>query len=266
MLKTGLNNVTNREYHADTTHLSSSSLKLLITDLETFYQEKVLGIKPEQVEKAAFTEGSYVHSLILEPDNIANEYAFFEGWRKAGKEFDQFKELNAGKVILSKPQVHRCDAWAAAIKRRPEAMELLSGGESEHTICANLLDVAIKVRCDYINVDKGYIADIKTTGQISDIDVFKQTMKDFYYHLSAALYCQVAEVHYGKEFDFYFVVVSKIENTCEVYKLSKASKSTGQSLIIHALKRYKQCKETGIWNADDLQKVIKPTTYEIMEI
>lgn len=266
MLKVGENNVTNREYHADKTYFSSSSLKLLITDLEKFYQEKILGIKPEEEEKSVFSEGSYVHSLILEPEKIAQEYALFDGWRKQGKEFEAFKEANAGKIILSKPQQHRCEGWANAIKRRREAMELLKGGAAEYTLCSTLMDIPVKIRCDYINVDKGYIADIKTTGQAADVDVFKQTVRDFYYHLSAALYCEVAEQVHQKPFDFYFIVVSKPENVCDVYKLSKASRSTGHSFLIHAIKKYKQCMETGIWSNLELQKVIDTSDYEIAEV
>ena len=39
--------ITNEEYHAEVEHLSSSTLKLLITDLNKFYQEKILKIKDQ---------------------------------------------------------------------------------------------------------------------------------------------------------------------------------------------------------------------------
>lgn len=266
MLQDGINQVSNKDYHADTRYFSSSSFKLLITDLAKFHKEKILGLKEEQKENPNFTEGSYVHSLLLEPEKVAEEYAFFDGWRKAGKEWEAFKAVNANKTILSKPQAHRCHQWVASVERRREALELLTGGLPEHTICGKFMDVPVKVRCDYINIDKGYIVDIKTTGYPADTDIFKKTVRDFYYQLSAAMYCEVARSFYNKDFAFYFVVISKPETVCDVYKLSKDSMNEGHVYLVHAVNKYKKCLETNCWTEDELSHIIETGDYEIEEV
>lgn len=267
MLKDGINNVTNKEYHSDKVYLSSSNLKMILKNPAQFYDEKILGNKVPD-ERAVFDEGSYTHSLILEPEKIAEEYAFFEGFRKQGKEWEAFKEENKGKTLLSAPQKHRCHDLLDAYNRRPEAINFISGGLVEHTLCGKLLDVPVKVRFDYINIEKGYIADIKTTGYPADIDIFKNTVKDFGYELSAALYSEVAKQFYKKSFDFYFIVLSKPERVCDVYKASETTLNTGKVMVYKALKKYKTCLETGIWEDSELKKSaeLKKSNYEILEV
>ena len=83
-LKEGINHCTNEEYHGDKSYLSSSNLKLLIKDLPRFKKE-VLDGQRENKQVNAFDEGNYAHSLILEPNTIDDEYAFFPGFKKLGK-------------------------------------------------------------------------------------------------------------------------------------------------------------------------------------
>lgn len=263
-LEYGTNEVSNKDYHADTKFLSSSSLKLLLDDPAKFYKEKILGER-EHVSKPAFDEGSLVHALILEPHVIDMEFAFFDGMRKQGKEWEAFKLLHQGKTMLSKPQRARCEYYVEAYKRLPAAVELIKGGLPEHTICHKYGDLDLKVRCDYINIDKGYIVDVKTSGFPVDKDSFSMTVDQFKYQLSAVMYCKLAELEYGKPFDFYFIAISKKEQDCQVFKVSKETYMRGSLLMAEAIKTYKRCIDTGEWikkekaapNVDD---------YEILEI
>lgn len=266
MLKPGINKVTNEEYHADTNYFSSSSFKLLMTDLPKFYREKILHEVEERAENPNFSEGSYVHSMLLEPERVAEEYAFFEGWRKAGKEWEAFKAQHPDKTILSKPQQHRCQGWVASVERRREALALLQGGIPEHTICGTWKDIPVKIRCDYINVDQGYIVDIKTTGYPADADLFKRTIREYYYQLSAALYKEVASTFYKKNFDFYFIVISKPESVCDVYKMSEETMQEGYVYLTHAANKYIKAKGSNLWTEDELNRIIETGDYEIVEV
>lgn len=254
-LKIGENaGLTNAQYHSERDHLSSSNLKDLLKDPAKFYQEKVLGNKPPEEEKPHLLLGSYVHSLVLEPDQVAQEYAFFEGWRKAGADYKQFLAENPGKVVLSKPQADTGQRLANSVKANPHAIRLLSGGVPELSLASKILDVSVKARTDYINIEQGYIFDLKTTSHPTDHEAFKQTVRDYRYDLSAALYCQIAHDTYGKVFEFYFGVISKADLGCAVYKASSATLSTGAADVIKALVIYKKCKETGIWDLTSLGK------------
>lgn len=254
-LVAGINrDFTNNEYHADLNWLSSSKLKLLNDDLAGFHDQVILG--NHKVLKAPHLDlGSYVHTLALEPHMEHLEYAMFTGWRKAGKDWEAFKAdpAHAGKTILSVPQVEQGRLLATALKARPEILALIAGGESELSICSTILDVPVKMRADYINIDKGYILDIKTTHLPAGVENFRMTMKDYNYGLSAALYAQIAYQHTGKLFDFYFAVASKSDRQWDLYKASSETLSLGAADVTKALVTYKKCMASGLWVTPDQQ-------------
>lgn len=253
-LALGVNKCSNKNYHSDKSFLSSSTLKLLNEDPAKFYDQVILGNAVNE-SKPAYDLGSYVHTLCLEPDQEHAEYAMFKGWRKAGKDWEAFKDdpVNKNKTLLSLPQVEQGRMLAKTLKTRPEALELLSGGEAEVSICSHILGVPVKKRSDYINWDKGYIADIKTSSAPGGVENFREIVKKYSYDLSAALYTQIAYQHYGKIFDFYLIVISKLDKKCDVYKLSSATLSEGSSMVTKALVTYKKCTESGIWVLPDNQ-------------
>jgi hypothetical protein len=264
-LKPGVNHCTNAEYHGDKNYLSSSNLKLILKDPEKFKKEIIDGLREEK-QVNAFDEGNYAHSLILEPESVSDEYAFFPKFRKAGKEWESFKEENKDKIILSKPQKHRVEQWVDAYRKRPEAVQLISGGYPEHSIAGELMGINVKVRADYINVDKGYIADVKTTGYSPDVDSFSYVVKSLMYDLSAALYCQMFSQIYNKPFDFYYIVLGKKDVACEVYKASKETIERGDLLVMDAIKKYKYCKENNIWTNQRKDVIVEDSSYEILEV
>lgn len=264
-LTPGINNCTNEQYHGDKSYLSSSNLKLILKDPLQFKIEVIDG-KRENKQVNAFDEGSYAHSLILEPENVDKEYAFFDGFRKAGADWEIFKAANEGKILLSKPQKHRVELWVEAYRQRKQAVNLISGGFPEQSLALNYLDIKIKVRADYINIDKGYIADVKTTGYSPDVDTFSHVIASLGYDLSAALYTQMFSQHYGKKFDFYFVVLGKKEISCEVFKASEATLQKGEMMIIDAINKYKKCLKTGIWTNNKTSSILEEDDYEILEV
>lgn len=263
-----LQNSSNASYHANRTHLSSSMLKLVLTDIKRFHKEWILGEVEKEVEKSFYVEGSYLHSLILEPEKIASEYAFFQGLRKAGKDWELFKSQHDAKTILSAAQVSKVNAWHSAYKQRPEALVLCSSGLSEHTMVAELLGIPVKARADYINIEQGYIVDVKTTGYASGQEIFAHTCKEFMYDLSAALYARIASEVYGKPFEFYWVVVSKQDLICDIYKASAKTMGRGNSLVNNALLSYTIKKETGDWEpeAANIRPLLVGSKYDILEV
>lgn len=263
MLKLGINHVSNKDYHADTEFLSSSNYKTLLKDPELFYKEKILGEKEPRIESNSFTEGSLTHSLILEPHKVNEEYAFFNGLRKAGEDYERFTKTIGDKTLISRPQKIRCDSYREAFLKNKSATQLISGGDAEYTICTILNGIKTKTRCDYINSDKGYIVDVKTSSYPIDVDTFRMTCTTWDYQLSAALYLQVAEQHYNKKMDFYFIVIGKKELECEVYKASREFIEKGNLQIAKASKIYKQCIETGIWKSSEEKFT---TSEEILEV
>lgn len=251
-------------YHADRTRLSSSNIKQLLKSPEQFHTEWVLGQRPPEKENPNFSEGKLVHSLILEPDKMA-QYAIYPGLRKAGGAYEAFVAENPFKTILSAVQMRRCEELYKAYAKLPIAVEMLKNGYPEHTMLADILDVPIKTRADFINVDAGYIVDVKTTAGPTDIEVFKSTVIQYSYELSAALYCEAARETYGKLFDFYWLVLSKQDGGCAIYKASSDTLSMGTAMYTQGLVVYKKCKASGIWSFQQPKDNFS-STYEILSI
>lgn len=256
---------TNAEYHADRVYLSSSSLKLLLKSKQDFYKQFVLNEPTESRESTAFTEGTLLHSMVLEPEKVAAEYAFYEGLRKVGKAYEEFVSANEGRIIISVPQQQRCLKMLDAYRARKEAVQLIRGGEAELVMTGTINDVALKVRHDYINIDKAYIVDVKTTSMPSGVEFFKETVHTYLYELSAILYSKIAYKHSGALFDFYWIVISKFDFECHVYKMSPQTAAQGNELLGRALATFKKCSLANNW-VDELPAIIYDGDYEIESI
>ncbi|MEZ0208724.1 MAG: PD-(D/E)XK nuclease-like domain-containing protein [Candidatus Paceibacterota bacterium] len=266
----GLNDCSNADYHKDRKYLSSSVLKVIYKDLAEYKSQYIDGNKKEMSNQGALDEGSLTHAYLLDPATIKTEYAFYPGLRKAGADWEAFKaslDPDSGhKIIISKPQKLKVESYVKAFKARPEAVEMLKDGAAEQTICGTLNGVPIKVRFDYINVDKGAIYDVKTTGYPADVDSFKQTLNGLSYQLSAALYCALAEQYYNRKFDFYFIVISKSELECHVYKTSDKTMSEGRRMVDVACAKYLKAKETNVWIEPEVEVENEISNYEILEV
>lgn len=254
----------NAEYHADRTRLSSSALKLILKDPYQYWLEYLSPNPPPKEDKPAFADGTLLHALVLEPETIATNFAIYQGFRKAGKAYEEFVQNNPGKIIVSQPQLDKVSKWYNSVSANETALELLSNGLAEHTMLGQHLDVLLKARADYINTDAGYIVDLKTTSATTDPGVFAHTVKEFSYDLSAALYCDLAHQTYHKLFDFYWIVVSKTDLGTAVYKASSATLTRGAGMVIQSLVRYKKCNSTGLWTNENHGTIIN--NEEIIEI
>jgi hypothetical protein len=126
-------------------------------------------------------------------------------------------------------------------------VKMINGGIAELSLVAELDGVKCKIRADYIIPDKGIIFDVKTSRQETSPEIFKESVSMFGYDLSAALYARVAEAVYGRPFDFYFGVISKSDLNCEVYLASDKTIALGNQMVSQALRTYKRCLATGIW-------------------
>lgn len=259
-----LTKASNAEYHKDNTHLSSSSIKMLLKNPAQYYQEYILGNKSTE-SRPQFDEGSFVHTLVLEPEKVA-DYAVFPGLRKSGKAWEEFQAANKGKIILSAPQVNRCEQLYKSYASLPVATALLQGGSPEFTMTGKMLDVPVKARADYINIDKKYIVDIKTTSMPSDSEIFRHTIREYGYDLSAALYCQIAHDNFNSLFDFYWIVISKSDMMTNVYKASSQTLSEGAALVTAGLVLYKKCKASGVWDFEQPRPSFDSADYEVIEL
>lgn len=261
-MKLGLfTNISNEEYHKQLSveehFYSSSQLKTMLDDPETFYKKYISG-ELESEHIPAFDIGTYFHTAILEPHLLQEECAVFTGKARRGKEWEQFKLDNEGKSIITTKEYEQAKNLIVATQKSDIAMDLHKGGQAEVSLGIHVyatkedvfvgkddrifrLDikegwvqaqaipktakrVKVKVRCDYINAKKGYIADLKsTTGNAKDVHKTRNKISSYNYDFSAAMYVDLFNARFLTEDKpyrietFWWVFASKDYCNCQSY-------------------------------------------------
>ena len=263
MLKMGINKCDNETYHSDRTFKSSSTLKLFLKDPREYYKRYVLGEERDEVYKSAYDFGSYMHSLLLEPEKTILEFAIFEGATRRGKAYDEFKEANEGKTIITSSQAQQALDLLHLYNDHPDTKGLIEKGVAEHTLCVSLDDMLIKVRADYIK--EGMIIDVKTTSDPVDKFSAAKTIVRFDYDLSAALYVDAFKEYTGQDHDFIFAFLNKQNGDVGILKASNSILENGRKKYKTAIKKLAEAEKTGIYYSEGIQEVELPSWAEFNE-
>jgi len=263
-LKKGINKeISNEDYHLDRNYESSSSLKLFLKDSREFYKKYILGEREESKYKSAFDFGSYIHSLILEPEKTDDEFIIFDGLTRRGKAWTEFKEANQDKIIMTKSQEMTATSLVGAYTDNKETQGLIQDGQAEHTLCVNLEGMDVKVRVDYIK--DGMVIDLKTTSDPVDRFSAAKTIIRFDYDLSAALYVDAFKEYTGKDYDFLFVFLNKQNNEVSVLKASTNLLENGRRKYKAAIRGLLNARKTGIFYKEGVQEVDLPSWAEFKD-
>lgn len=255
--KEGFNkNIDNATYHANRTHASSSVLKTALKDIEEYKRIYVDGESAPVFNLEAMNFGSYLHTLILEPHLVEEEFAIWENIMCEGEEWEKFVLSNKSKIIITRSQRAHAKELLENFYRKEVLFNdkvvllnsLFTGGQAEETCCTNLEGLDIKVRFDYRDGKRFFINDVKTTSSAirSRKDVEK-VCASFEYDLSAALYCDVVEKVTGDKHDFYFTFLSKKDGQSSIWKASEAMLKRGRKKYQEAIRAILRGKEHGAW-------------------
>ena len=265
--------ISNEKYHEvlpwGEAFVSSSQLKDANEDIEVFHKKYILK-EIERKEIPAFAIGTYYHTAILEPELLGEECAVYEGGIRKGKVWEEFKKTNAGKAIITAKEFLQADALIQATKDSPIAMSLLAEGEAEVSLYTELEGVKVKVRADWINFEKGYVLDLKsTTGNAKDVRKVQQKISSYCYDLSAALYLDAFNNELGKAGeplleDWYWTFASKDFKNCRTYRASKHNLEVGRSKYKAALRLIKKYSELG-WQFQDEIIELDAASWEKLE-
>jgi exodeoxyribonuclease VIII len=257
--------IPNEAYHDNRTHISSSALKLFIDNPKLYFKKYELGEEEEEADKAqgAYDFGSYIHTRVLEPHLLDVEYAIYEGKTRRGKVYEDFCQKNEGKIIISRSQVEMADKMMSAyensgveIGRHGYHTEVpytnfFQQGDAELTACTDLMEVPVKVRFDYYKSTSKFasINDVKTTSIASlTQEAVQEACNKYGYHISAAMYVDVATALTGKKHDFYFLFMSKkAPYDVKLFRASEEMLERGREEYQMGLQKLKEARETGIW-------------------
>ena len=236
--------LSNEDYHADTEHLSSSSLKMAVDsplDFKKKYVHKE-ALPSENLEAFAF--GSYMHSLVLEPDVTKKEFAIYSGSVRRGVKYDAFAKASKGKTVVTQSQhdmamsmlFHYGGSYVITEAGKSSIKGLFEGGEKELSLLAtDVMPFPSKVRMDYIDRKTKTIRDLKTTSSIVQTKRQAQDiMWRYSYHVSAAYYIKhAAKLLKCKEEDITYELVfgSKKDGSWSVFKLGKETLKEGNEKL-----------------------------------
>lgn len=260
--------ISNQDYHSDKKYLSSSTFKDILKSPYKFYKKHILKDEFKQLGSDAMDLGSYLHSLILEPDKTEAEFAIYDGVRR-GAAYVEFTAQNAGKTYITAKQDSVAQEVLRLVHASSKCQTLLSHGSPEFTYCTELEDVPVKVRADWLNLRGNYIADLKTTSAELNKDSLMGVISKLDYDLSAALYVDAFSKFLKSKVDFYFIFASTRGEGVEVYRASDALLENGRRKYKKAVKIYKECIKSGNWKSDEIEDIDHAfwgTLYETLKL
>lgn len=146
---------------------------------------------PEE-QKDHFNLGRAVHTLLLSEDGFRNEYvirpAEFKDWRTKDAQDWRAKQHAAGKTVLVPDDLSNIQGMAERIAGDTTFVDLLRGRIERSIIWQDAkTGVWLKSRPDSIPAD-GFIADLKTTSDASEIGCQRATLS-YGYHMQLGLAC-----------------------------------------------------------------------------
>jgi len=258
----GVHSISNNDYHASE-GISRSQL-LTLSRTPAHYHHKYLN--PNYVQPptpTAFLLGSLVHTMVLEPLLIHNEYAVYpEGTdrrTKAGKEqYEYFISSNQGKEIVSPDMYYQANAMRDSVWNDDTAKALVTDAEIEKSIYFQDTNTKIqmKARPDLMLGSMGI--DLKTTVDGSP-RAFQNSASSYgYYHQAA--FCHKAMASIGIEMEsFIFICVEKTAPYCvSIHELDAEAIGYGIEMVDDLMLQLKSCIDTDRWPSYPLQTLTVP--------
>ena len=227
--------ISNKDYHGDRKFISSSGLKLLLDDEQAFIDKYIHG-KYTAEENAAFSVGTYIHTMILEPHLLDVETAVFPGDRRAKQAYADFVIGNEGRTVITQSEFDMAKAIEKNYKKMELASKMINKGASEQTFCADIMGVPCKVRWD--SIGKTYGIDVKTTSFPITAESIEETIHRYDYALSAAFYMAVTRMCGVNLKDFFFLFANKKNHDTILVKATDRLLRIGEAQFKSALLKY----------------------------
>ncbi len=206
-------------------------------------------------DTGAMALGRAVHTAVFEPDRFLMEYALFKGARRAGKDWDAFKDAHNGQTILKVDEYKKCLAIRDAVRGHAVAAAYLADGQAEQTI--TWLDKATGLKCkgryDWYSRSKGApgsrgtLVDLKTTRDVS-AHRFAAQVARLGYHAQLAFYADGLSEYAGHDVRVVIIAVeSEAPYDVAVYHLDADVLYAGREEYRDLLNKVKGCRELGAW-------------------
>jgi hypothetical protein len=199
---------------------------------------------------SAMEFGTMFHTLLLEPQNF-NVPLAPEGVKRnkdgaVAKKQEGYEDWWSD--ALHEDTYLRLIDMVNAVKAHPE-FALIEKGLIEQSVFWECEGVLLKARPDIINVNAGYVLDIKTTALDAREHSFKSSNRKYNYAFQAYTYMQAYKAVTGKDcYSFYFMVVESLPpHGVMLYEIINNDDGSdfytqGKMEFENALRDYNQCK------------------------
>lgn len=181
--------VPNNIYHAFPA-LSSSQFKHLLKSSKHWSAEQ----QKEKERKDHFDFGSALHTYALERELWNEEVIVAPQVNKRTKEgretWKNFLEQNKEKTIIEEKDVGKIKTMYQSLKENSDFMQVMTEGMPELSVFTEMNGVMCRCRPDWIDIDRGFMVDLKTTQDASK-EKFVDHIYNFGYHRQAAFYLDV---------------------------------------------------------------------------
>lgn len=236
----------------------SSHLLQLFTRSPWKYYETISGEHQDE-DKPEFAFGRAVHKMILEGQEAFNDaYTVADGpvnpktgqvYGKSTQAYQNWLAEQHGEVVTIDDYEQIKAMYNNCLLHAGVSQLLDSDGDAEGVVRTELDGVPCQIRMDRFSPEHG-IVDLKTC---RDIEFFEKDCRDFGYAYQLAFYQSVLESACGVKFPVHIIVVDKTEfHIAGRWDIPDAELEVCDRVNRAALKRLKQCRESGSW----------PTGYE----
>lgn len=256
-----IHGMSNADYHA-LPSVSSSKLKTILRS-PAHYHAAYLSDAPRKEPTASMVLGSLTHTLFLEPEQYANDYAIFPDCDRRTKEgkavYAAFLDAAEGMTVITADQLATAQAMANALCDHALHEAMTSGfAESSIFYTDDQTDLHCRIRPDYHIApggvwEYGLIIDVKTTDDARP-EAFARTCVNFGYDLSAAMYCHGFMQHYETtEPPLFLLLVVERDAPYAVacYECSPEMLAKGEEKYRKALSLLAECQSADNWPGYD---------------
>lgn len=274
--------LSNEEYHADRSALSSTALKLI--DKKTPYHLRSYLDSPPAEPTPALRMGAAVDCLTFEPELFDKQFVVapksLNRRTKEGKE--TWAKLQADKrTLLTDAEHQEALGTAKAIRSNPVWVDLSHTGEAQLSFVWRdpVTGLLCKCRPDWYDEETQTVIDLKTARD-ADPEKFSKAVADYGYHIQAAFYSDGIRACGKPVKRFIFGVIEKPDdrNTFEAsprlmafYELSIEDIDAGRDSYVSSLAAVNFCMINDEWEGytNSVIQITRPhwaKRYDVEEI
>lgn len=187
------------------------------------------------------------HAALFERDRFADCYYVCEETNRRTKAYREEKaEAEArGLEVISEDEVQHCTEAALAALEHPQVASLLTDGQPEVSVFAEVKGVPVKGRLDWLRDDA--IVDLKTTNDIRP-HRFCRTYAELMYHLKLGWYRHLVQLVTGKTLPVFIILQEQnAPYDCTRVRVDPEDLDWGTQLALETVGKVITCKRTGQW-------------------